>query len=178
MVPLLQEVQSLSNPRSSILAHFTKDFYVATANNQGPEDILALFFGNFPGDFLTLFSHKIFSSPHILTPVLARCAPSPTRHRHRHGHRRHHGAPHLHRRHQDAGLRRHQDAPWPAGALVPPPHPPLSSSASLSPPDPLRLPPGLLPPPWPRRRPYHWGLETWEEEEVKVLTPKMKCSPS
>ena len=107
------------------------------------------FFGNFPGDFLTLFSHKIFSSPHILTPVLARCAPSPTRHRHRHGHRRHHGAPHLHRRHQDAGLRRHQDAPWPAGALVPPPHPPLSSSASLSPPDPLRLPPGLLPPPLP-----------------------------
>ena len=149
MVPLLQEVQSLSNPRSSILAHFTKDFYVASANNQGPEDILALFFGNFPGDFLTLFSHKIFSSPHILTPVLARCAPSPTRHRHRHGHRRHHGAPHLHRRHQDAGLRRHQDAPWPAGALVPPPHPPLSSSASLSPPDPLRLPPGLLPPPLP-----------------------------
>ena len=149
MVPLLQEVQSLSNPRSSILAHFTKDFYVASANNQGPEDILALFFGNFPGDFLTFFSHKIFSSPHILTPVLARCAPSPTRHRHRHGHRRHHGAPHLHRRHQDAGLRRHQDAPWPAGALVPPPHPPLSSSASLSPPDPLRLPPGLLPPPLP-----------------------------
>ena len=131
MVPLLQEVQSLSNPRSSILAHFTKDFYVASANNQGPEDILALFFGNFPGDFLTLFSHKIFSSPHILTPVLARCAPSPTCHRHRHGHRRHHGAPHLHRRHQDAGLRRHQDAPWPAGALVPP-RIPLSAPAPLS----------------------------------------------
>ena len=178
MVPLLQEVQSLSNPCPPSWLTSPRISTWLPPTTRVLKTYWLFFFGNFPGDFLTLFSHKIFSSPHILTPVLARCAPSPTRHRHRHGHRRHHGAPHLHRRHQDAGLRRHQDAPWPAGALVPPPHPPLSSSASLSPPDPLRLPPGLLPPPWPRRRPYHWGLETWEEEEVKVLTPKMKCSPS
>ena len=36
--------QCTVQPPSSILAHFTKDFYVASANNQGPEDILALFF--------------------------------------------------------------------------------------------------------------------------------------
>ena len=71
LVPLLQEVQSLSNPRPSILGHFTEELtiHMASNNNQVTRvlDTSWLpFLGSFPGDLF------------FLIPVLARCAPSPT----------------------------------------------------------------------------------------------------
>ena len=67
LVPLLQEVQSLSNPRPAILGHFTEELtiHMASPNNQVAR-ILAPFLdtswllswtlpGSFPGDFLAPF---------------------------------------------------------------------------------------------------------------------------
>ena len=76
-MPLLQEVQSLSNPRPAILGHFTEELtiHMASPNNQVAR-ILAPFL-----DTSWLLSWRLpgsFSWPLVLLPFLARCATCPT----------------------------------------------------------------------------------------------------